>query len=630
MTRAVAIDLGAAWATLALSDGERSAVLCRGKSPLRIPAVVGREGDGELFVGDRARRRAITWPRGVAPGIASALGRRVDELDAALWSPLALVRGERGDLRVRLGDRVFAAPSLAAALLLELRHQAEELLGGALGPVVLTAPAHAGDAGRRALGHAAAIAGLDLLRLVHATTAAAFFYRVDRPPIDDEVIAVCDLGAGRFDAAVVEVREAGIEVLASRGVDDVGGAAMDARLVEWLLEAAAEQAGAAACADPTVLVRLRDAAEKARITLSGAREAVVTLPFLYADEVGPKHLQARLTQAKMEALVQGPIDRCVDALQRALADVGREATSLREIVLIGGAARMPVFQDRVEALLRRPPLTRYLGAGDVVARGAALVAAALRGEGSLQVIDLCGRELLLSRDGAEPELLLPRTAALPTSHTELIESTNEATSARFSVIEGATAGRLVAECELSGRPAVDVTFALDASGRLSLEHRQWARGKEATLAVRSRCGLGEEEAAALIAQARELEEHRLRQARARGLQQRLAGWIERGERALTDLGEGVAAGVRERLAGALQQAREARVVDSLEGLEIADGALEAVTAELPPALQLLLRGPAPAVVSAPDPLGPAPLVKINRSARATEEELEAEAVAEEP
>jgi methylmalonyl-CoA mutase cobalamin-binding domain/chain len=134
MTRAVAIDLGAAWATLALSDGERSAVLCRGKSPLRIPAVVGREGDGELFVGDRARRRAITWPRGVAPGIVSALGRRVDELDAALWSPLGLVRGERGDLRVRLGDRIFAAPSLAAALLLELRHQAEELLGGGVGP----------------------------------------------------------------------------------------------------------------------------------------------------------------------------------------------------------------------------------------------------------------------------------------------------------------------------------------------------------------------------------------------------------------------------------------------------------------------------------------------------------------
>ena len=632
MSRSVAIDLGASWAALALSDGERAAIPSRGKAPLRVPAVVGLDTDGRLIAGDRARRLALARPRATAPGVAALLGRRLEAIDPAAWAPLALQRGRSGDVRVRLGDRLFAAPHLAAALLAELRAQGEALLGAPLGPVALAIPAHAGDAARRALEAAAAIAGLDLLRLVHATTAAALLYRHERAAVDDELIAVCDLGGGRFDAAVVLVREVGVEVLASRGADDVGGLDMDLRLVEWLRDTYVQPIGDDAAADPSVLVRLRDAAEKARIALSSAREAAVHLPFLFADDAGVHHLHARVTQAKMEALVQPAIDRCVDALQRALADVGKDAADLREIVLVGGAARMALFQDRVEALLRRPPHTRYLG-GEAVARGAALYAAVLRGQRDLQVVDLLGRDLVLERDGQAPALLLPRAAPLPASHTELIELAEparpgeEPSPAAFRVLEGLHDPVLVAACALRGRPAVDVTFAVDASGRLTLEHRQWARGKEAVLTVDERCGMDDAELAELCAHERAREDAERRLARAHALQQDLAGWVERGERVLAEVGEGLPAGARERLQSALQAARDARVADSYDGLEAAAAALDALAADLPPAIQLLLRGPpAPPSQPPPDPLGPLPVVKR----RATELDLDAVADADAP
>lgn len=631
MTLATAIDLGASWVSLGLSDGERVAIPTRGKTPLRIPAWVALDAEGRLIAGERAWRLGITRPRMVVPAVAGLLGRRFDGLDPADFAPLALQRGPVGDVRVRLGERTYAAPRLAAALLAEIRVQAEELLGEPLGPAVLAVPAHAGDAYRRALADAAAIAGVDLARMVHATTAAALLYRAERVGIGDEIIAVCDLGGGRFDASIVAVGDAGVEVLAHRGVDDVGGADMDLRIVEWLRDAVVEQAGEAALADPTVRVRLRDVAQKSRVALSSARDAAIHLPFLFADEVGTRHLHTKITQAKMEALVKAPIDRCVEALQQALADAGREPAALAEIVLVGGAARMPLFQDRVEAILRRAPHTRYLG-GEAVARGAALYAAVLRGQRELQVVDILGREIVLEREGVEPEVVIQRAAPLPASHTELIELAEpppgaaEAPPAVFRVHEGVRSPALVAACTLRGRPAIDLTFAVDASGRLALEYRQWARGKEAVLTVEERCVLDDAERQELVTHERALEEAARRQARAEDLQLRLAGWIERGDRVLAELGEGLPAGAREHLQLALRSARDARVADTDTALEAADAAFEALASELPPAVQQALRGPpVPPPPPRADPLGPLPLVKR----RAADIDLEAEAAAAE-
>lgn len=621
MAQAIGIDLGTSELRAAIFDrsvGERATILRQGKREVRMPAAVAVDAGGHLVAGDRARRLLITRPRATIAAPLGLVGRRFDELDADAWAPLTLVRDARGDARVRLGERVFAPAQLIAAQLLTLRAEIEAILGERLPPVTLTIHAGLRDATRRAIRDAAAIAGIEVLRLLPATTAAALTIHAEGNLVDEPTLALCDLGGGAFTAAIVELREGSVEALASVSVD-IGGRDVDRALADHLtVEAARACDNEAIGDDPVARVRIRDAAEKAKIALSSERERPVHLPFLSADEAGPKHLAARLTQGKLEALAGNLVERCADALGRALAASGRPADAIADLVLLGRGAELPLLQDRLEAALRRPPTLRWIGA-DPAARGAARMAAILAGDlDGPSVHEIVGRPITIEREEATgaasegeeaapvgPELLFPATAALPASRTELFEAVGDGPTAHFHLSEGERARSPLGEHILRGRPAIDLTFNLDADGVLELSFRETFRGQEATLEVIGRGGMPAEELAALVEHQRAVEEALARQLRTQELTLRLQGRGERGQRVLVELAEGIPEGTRERLAALLQAAQDAVVAGSLEALESADAELEALLGEaLPPAIQQAIRGVSEASPPPPGPTRP--------------------------
>lgn len=601
MAQAIGIDLGTSELTAAIVDGERARVLRRGKSEVRMPAVVGLEG-GELFAGDRARRLGLTRPRTTVHGALRLLGRRFDDLDLAAFAPLTITRAASGDAAVRLGERTFAPLQLVAAQLIALRREIEEVIAGPLPPVVVTIPAGAGDAERRALLGACKIAGVDVLRLCPATTAAALTVRGERALPGDAAIAVVDFGAGHFTTSVVELREGAVEVVAAVTVP-VGSQDLDARVAEWLVGEVRQQLGLGddpAAIDPTLRARVRDAAAKAKIALSGARERDLHLPFLGADEAGPRHFAGRLTQTKLEALGKDVIDRCADAFTRALALGRRDAAALESIVLTGQGAHLPLLQDRVEALAGRSPELRWL-AGDPIARGAATLAGLLLAESAeVSVLEVAGRPITIEREGQAPALLFAAAAPLPTSHTELFEAAGDGPTGRFALAEGERGQLRLGDFTLAGRPEIDLTFHLDKHGCLDMSFRTSFRGREASLVSDGRLGLGPEALDALVAHERAIEEALRRERRTHELTLRLGDRLDRGARALAELGEALPEGPRVRLDRCLAAIHDALKAGGLQGLEEADADLESLLGELPPALVGRVRG-APEPAPAPPP-----------------------------
>ncbi|HGG58253.1 MAG TPA: Hsp70 family protein, partial [Nannocystis exedens] len=365
MAHAIGIDLGTTELRAAIygaSGGEeaRASLFRLGKEDLKMPAAVGVDAEGELVVGDRARRLQIMRPRSIVKTPLALLGTRFDDLDLDSWAPLRLVRDPRGDTRVRLGERTFAPVQLVAAQLLALRSQIEEVSAEPLPPVTLTVPAGLGNLARRGLVDACTIAGVHLQRLLPATTAAAIEIHAQGDPIDEPTLAICDLGGGSFSAAIVEFREGGITVLGSASAVDAGARDIDRRLAERLAqEAAISCEKPDLCDDPVALVRLLDASEKAKIGLSDARERAVYLPFLSADVSGTKHLETLIAQAELEENIEDLIQRWLAVVQRALADSNRTLDDLRDVVLIGRGSHLPLLQDRLEEALERTPNLRW-------------------------------------------------------------------------------------------------------------------------------------------------------------------------------------------------------------------------------------------------------------------------------
>ncbi|MEZ4383599.1 MAG: Hsp70 family protein [Nannocystaceae bacterium] len=722
MAHAIGIDFGttelrvAIYAAASSSEPPTARLLRQGKRELRFPAAVAVDGDGSLIAGDRARRLQITRPRSTVLAPLALLGARYDDLDVDAWAPLQLVRDARGGVRVRLGGRVYAPVQLVAAQLIALRATVEEALGEALPPAVVTIPAGLGNLARRGLVDACTIAGVDLLRLMPATTAAALELHAAGNLTGEPTVALCDLGSGSFSAAVVELGENAVAILGSASALGAGSRTIDGRLAERLTDEAAlacEQPDLAA--DPVARVRLRDAAEKAKIDLSSEREREIHLPFLTADASGPKHLETILAQGELEGLLGDLVERWTATFNAAVARSGRELASLDEVFLLGRGAQLPLLQDRVEAALGRTPELRFV-AGDLAARGAARAAAIFTRDPTVTAVeidDVLGRPIILQRDDSpppvagaqaagappdasapadadapadaptetdesaaavavaqsdadadaataenhadddgvdatdapalaseeaeraterdddddandeladadgeelaaadapapapaepaprptddlEPELLFPATISLPASHTELFETDpqGDAPTAHFHLSEGDRGRYALGEHVLRGRPAIDLTFNVDANGILSLSFRESFRGRQAVLEVFGAGGMSPEEVEALAEHQRAVEEALRRQRRTQALKLRLGGLRERGLKVLTDLAEGIPEGDRDRLRATFKAIHDAVVSGSLSALEAANEGIDALLAELPAAIQQALVEP---------------------------------------
>lgn len=560
MSTAIGIDLGTTRCTAGIFEAGRSAALLQGKGIMVLPAAVGVDAEGQVVVGDRARRMALLRPEAIQLYVHRLLGRRFEAVhpdDTArpglrgVWQPRALARAEHGDVSVKLGEHTLLPQALVAALVGEVRAIAEEQLGEPVTQAVVSVPVHFGDAQRRALLHACRLGGLEVRRLVHPTTAAALVYQAERTGVDDEVIAVLDVGAGGASCAIVEVKEREVAVLAQRGLA-LGGEDIDGRIVEWLLSERQEFAGDAGL----VRSRVRDAAEKAKIALSERKEVEIHLPFLGADEAGPKHLAAKLTQARLEKLAGDLVQRIAGLIAKVLEESGVAVERVGEVLLIGGTSRIPALHERVEAVFKKIPSAR-LDAVDTVARGAAILAGLLASRHpEVRVIEALVQPLVVRVAGGEPQTLMAARAPVPAEAAVVLHTPGDGrTSPEARVFQGERGPEeddLVCSFVVTGRPEVEVKLRVDDNQVLELSVRELLRGKEARLHVRERGGLGEEQLAGMVEAARAREAAARAEREVHERRARLEGMVQRSERALgeqdklsAEVRAGVEAGLRD-------------------------------------------------------------------------------------
>jgi len=597
MSLSVGIDLGTTKCAVGVLEAGKATTLLVGRQPYRELSAVGHEEDGAPVVGERARRLGLTRPREMMLAARRLLGRRFDELETETWRAQPLLRAENGDVQVKLGEHTLSTPELLAPLLRQVRQTTEAQLGDVLPHAVVAVRGQSRDLQRRATLAACRLAGVEPRRLIHATTAAALVYQANRNSVGDERIAVIDFGGGGFDVALIEVGDRSVEVLAQRGVE-VGGEDLDARVIEWLLGELREQTGIDGTEDPIVRARMRDAAEKARITLSEQKEVTVHLPYLVADEAGPKHLAAKLTQKRFEKLVSDLLDRCTVAVQRALDEAGRPIDSYTQVLLIGGCTRMPVVHERIETIFKQTP-SAGLDSDDVVARGAAIFAGLLASRSpELVVHEALSRPLWLQVGAAEPRPLFPPRSPVPSEHSEPIETPGDGRpGALCRVLEGDSAGGeapLLLRFTVAGRPEVEVKFTLDGNQVLDLSIREMFRGKEARLVVEDRGGIDPAVLAGMVdaARAEEAEARALRSIAER--RQRLENMAQRAERVVAEM-EKLAPELRTLVANGV---RDARAVLQTQDDELVTAAIEAFAAVLRP-----LPGELGAIAAPPAPTG---------------------------
>ncbi len=610
MSVSVGIDLGTSRCAVGVMEAGKATALLVGRQPYREPSAIGHEEDGSSVVGERARRLCLTRPRQMSLASRRLLGRRFDELETDSWRAQPLLRGENGDVLVPLGEHKISAPELLAPLLRQVRHTTEAQLGEPVTSVVVAVRGQLRDLQRRATIAACRLAGLEPRRLIHTTTAAALVYQATRTSVGEELIAVVDFGGGGFDVALIEVSERNVEVLAQRGVE-VGGEDLDARVVEWLLGELREQTGIDGAEDPVVRARMRDAAEKARIGLSEHKEITVHLPYLAADEAGPKHLAAKLTQKRFEKLVADLLDRCSATVQRAFDEAGRPAEQVVQVLLVGGCTRMPAIHERVEQVFKRIP-SAVLDGDDVVARGAAIFAGLLASRSpELTVHEALSRPLWLQVGASEPRPLFPPRSAVPSEHSEPVTTPGDGRSSpECKILEGERAGGdapLLLRFTVAGRPEVEVKFALDGNQVLDVSIRELFRGKEARLTVQGRGGLEAQVLADMVtaAQAEEVEARAARAVAER--RQRLEGMAQRAERVVGDM-EKLTPEVKTMV---LAGVRDARAVLQTQDDELVSAAIEAFATLLRPlAADLAAIAAPPAPVGRLQPVPAAPVRKV--------------------
>src|SRR5512138_3724796 len=378
MAKIIGIDLGTTNSVVAVMEGNEPKVIVNAEGSRITPSVVGFAKNGERLVGQVAKRQAVTNPENTVFSIKRFMGRKFDEVNEEMkMVPYSVVRASNGDVRVNAGGKEFSPPEISAMILQKLKQAAEEYLGQPVKKAVITVPAYFNDAQRQATKDAGQIAGLEVMRIVNEPTAAALAYGLDKKK--DETIAVYDFGGGTFDISILEVGEGVVEVKATNGDTHLGGDNLDQRIIEWIVSEFKKSDGIDLSKDRMALQRLKEAAEKAKMELSTVMETDINLPFITADQSGPKHLQLRLSRAKFEQLVEDLLQRSVGPCRQALTDAGIQPTKVDEVVLVGGSTRMPKVQQLVREFFGKDP-HKGVNPDEVVAIGAAIQGGVLAGE----------------------------------------------------------------------------------------------------------------------------------------------------------------------------------------------------------------------------------------------------------
>jgi molecular chaperone DnaK len=577
MSKIIGIDLGTTNSVVAVMEGGEPVVITNPEGSRLTPSVVAFAKTGERLVGQVAKRQAVTNPENTIFSIKRFMGRRYTEVNEEMkMVPYSVASAPNGDVRVKALDKEYAPPEISAMILQKLKQAAEEYLGQSVTAAVITVPAYFNDAQRQATKEAGKIAGLDVKRIVNEPTAAALAYGLDKKK--DETIAVYDFGGGTFDISILEVGEGVVEVKATNGDTHLGGDNLDQRIIEWIIAEFRKSDGIDLSKDRMALQRLKEAAEKAKMELSTVMETDINLPFITADQSGPKHLQMKLTRARFEQLVDDLLQKTVGPTKQALSDAGLNPSQIDEVVLVGGSTRIPKVQQIVKDLFGKDP-HKGVNPDEVVAIGAAIQAGVLAGEvKDLLLLDVTPLSLGIETLGGVMTTLIPRNTTIPTRKSETFSTAADSqTSVEVHVLQGerplARDNRTLGRFQLvgippapRGVPQIEVTFDIDANGMVNVSAKDLGTGKEQKITITASSGLSKDEVDRMMKDAESHAEDDRKRKEEIETRNRADQTVYAAEKALQEMGDKLAAGDKAAVESAIEGLKSAISSNDVAGM----------------------------------------------------------------
>ncbi len=595
MGKIIGIDLGTTNSVVAIMEGKEPKVIPNQEGARTTPSVVAFDDRGEVLVGRVAKNQAITNPENTIFSVKRFMGRKYSAIEKEVSRvPYHVVRADNKDAHIDIRGRNYSPPEISSKILMKLKEAAENYLGETVTEAVITVPAYFDDAQRQATKDAGRIAGLEVKRIVNEPTAAALAYGLDKK--QDELIAVYDFGGGTFDISILEVSENVIEVVATNGDTQLGGDDVDQIIIDWLIAEFKKDTGIDVSTDKMVLQRLKEGAEKAKIDLSSVLETDINLPFLTADQSGPKHLNVKLSRAKLESMIGKIIERTLEPCKRALADAGKKPSDIDEIILVGGSTRIPLVVSKVKEYFGKEP-HKGVNPDEVVALGAAVQAGVLSGEVTdVLLLDVTPLSLGIETLGGVMTTLIARNTTIPTKKSETFSTaTDSQTSVTVHVLQGerpmASDNRTLGKFNLEGIPAaprgvpqIEVTFDIDANGIVHVSAKDKATGKEQKIRIEGTSGLDEADVERMVREAEEnREEDRKKQERAE-VRNKAEAMVHTAEKTLDEHGDKITGeegdALREEVA-ALRKAVDDYDYEAMEsGMESVEKKLHAVAEKM--------------------------------------------------